>query len=180
MQKRLASTTASLALATLLFATTLARAEQVTAVTQLDRNTLVGVWYQVAHIPSKRDSKRCKSDMLEVIALGEKNQLQLVDSCTAPKGYPDAKNRTAKQDKAKDGKLKSGFFPLTTKYWIIAQGSPSAPGTQPDWFLSGTPNHKSLWIYSKTSTLPPNTVMQIEAQASAQGFPVTKLVTVNQ
>jgi apolipoprotein D and lipocalin family protein len=174
MQKRLAIT-ASLALTLLFAGSANIRAQQITAVPKLDENTLVGVWYQVAQIPSKRDTKRCMSDILEVIAPGEKHQVQVVDSCTSPKGYTDSTNRTYKRDKALDGKLKSGIiFPLSTKHWILAQ-SP-----QNEWFLAGTPNHKSLWIYSKTSTLPPDVLMQIEAQAAAQGFPVTKLVPVTQ
>jgi apolipoprotein D and lipocalin family protein len=165
--------TASLTLFTLLFASAAnLRAQQVTAVPKLDENTLVGVWYQVARIPTKRALKKCKSDMLEVIAPGEKRQLQIVDSCTSPKGYTDASNRTYKRDKALDGRLKTGFFPLSSKYWIVAQ--------QPDWFLAGTPNHRYLWIYSKTATMPPSTRMQIEAQASSQGFQVQKLVSVVQ
>ena len=176
MQKRLALITAALSLTTLLFVgADKLRAQQVTAVPKLDENTLAGAWYEVARIPTKRESKRCKSDMVEVIAVGEKNQIQLVDSCTTPKGYPDASNHTAKQDKTKDGKLKVGtIFPFSTKYWVIAQGA------QNDWFLVGNPNHKTLWIYSKTPTLPADILMQIEAKAAAESFPVSKLVSVDQ
>jgi apolipoprotein D and lipocalin family protein len=182
MQNRFTSAIITVALTTFLFAAAEGtRAQQVTAVPKLDESTLIGVWYQVAHIPTKRETKRCKSDMLEVIALGDKHQLLVVDSCTAPKGYPDATNRTYKRDKAMDGKLKAGIiFPFTTRYWVLAEAALPAPGTQPDWFLAGTPNHKSLWIYSRTPTLPPGILMQIEAQASAQDFPVSKLVPVTQ
>jgi apolipoprotein D and lipocalin family protein len=173
MFKRFAATTAALTL--LLAGASTARAQAVTAVTKLDENTLAGAWYEVAHLPSKRDTKKCMKDMVEVIALGEKRQLQIVDSCTTPKGYSDASNRTAKQDKAGDGKLKiPALIPFAKKYWILAQGS------QNEWFLVGSPNHKTLAIYSKTPTLPPDVLMQIEAKAAAESFPVAKLVTVNQ
>jgi apolipoprotein D and lipocalin family protein len=173
MQKRMATVTAVLAL--LLAGVGNVHAQQVTAIPKLDEMSLAGAWYEVARIPTKHESKRCKSDIVEVIAPGERNQLQLVDSCTNPKGYTDATNRTARQDKAKDGKLKiTTIFPFSTKYWVIAQGA------QDEWFLVGNPNRKALWIFSKTPTLPPATLLQIESQAAAQSFQVSKLVPVSQ
>jgi apolipoprotein D and lipocalin family protein len=87
-------------------------------------------------------------------------------------------NATAKpQDKKNpsDGRLKvMKLWPFTTKYWVLALG--------PDygWSLVGSPNHKSLWIYSKSPTLAPDVLAQIEAQAAAEGYPVAKLVLTPQ
>jgi lipocalin len=44
------------------------------------------------------------------------------------------------------------------------------------WALVGTPNRKNLWIYSRTKTLPPDTLTAIKAQAVAEGFDAGKLV----
>jgi lipocalin len=53
-----------------------------------------------------------------------------------------------------------------------------ATGPNYEWALVGSPNHKTLWVLSRTATLPAETYQQIVSQAAAQGFKTAKLLTV--
>jgi apolipoprotein D and lipocalin family protein len=146
----------------------------VTAVPVLDQKQMQGTWYEVARLPNKRE-KSCISDAVELIAPGNKaNTLSLVDSCKTATEYNNVRNYTAKpQDKHKPG---SGAFKITTlyprtrKYWVLATGPAY------EWTLIGSPDHKGLWIYSKTPMLDPETLSSIKAKAAAEGFAFGKLV----
>ena len=146
-------------------------AQTVTALPHLDVNNLSGAWYEIARYPNKRE-KECTADSQELVALDDKSShLQLVDSCTAAKGYAVVHNYTAKIDKQTDGKLRiPTFFPLARPYWVLAM----APDNS--WLVIGEANHKQLWIFSKTSTLAPATLTQIEALTTAAGYSTDRLV----
>jgi apolipoprotein D and lipocalin family protein len=76
-------------------------------------------------------------------------------------------------DAAGDGRLRlSRWLIFHTKYWVIATGPTY------EWALVGNPNHKSLWVLSKTATMQPDTLAQIEAKAAAAGFSTARLVKV--
>ena len=146
-------------------------AQTVTALPHLDVNNLSGAWYEIARYPNKRE-KECTADAQELVAPDDKSRhLQLVDSCTAAKGYAVVHNYTAKIDKQTDGKLKiPTFFPLARPYWVLAM----APDNS--WLVIGESNHKQLWIFSKTPTLSPATLTQIEGLTTSAGYSTARLV----
>ena len=163
----------------LAFATPLlASAQAPTPVPKLDLNRLTGTWYELYHLPSKAE-KKCVSDASVLYALGDKpGRIQIVFTCLLKDGASNVQNKDGRlADKAGDGKLKiPGFLPyfLAKKYWVLATG--------PDyeWALVGSPNHKSLSILSRSQTLPPATLSDIQSRAAAQGFPVARLIQVPQ
>jgi len=146
-------------------------AQSVTALPHLDVNKLSGAWFEIARYPNKRE-KLCAADAQELVALDDKaRHLQLVDSCTAAKGYSVVHNYSAKIDKQTDGKLKiPTFFPLARPYWVLAL----APDNS--WLVIGLANHKALWIFAKTPTLDPTTLTQIEALTTAAGYSTATLI----
>lgn len=152
-----------------------ARAQTVTPVPKLDLNRYTGVWYEITRFPPKAE-KKCLNDGMVLYALGEKpGHLQMSTTCQLENGSPDSWGNTGKMDKAGDGRLKLGrFWPFTHKYWVLAAG------TGYEWALVGTPNHKSLWVLSRTRTLSSDVLSSIEAQARAQGFNTDKLVPMPQ
>ena len=146
-----------------------------TAVPKLDQTRLQGTWYELASYPLK-GARHCVSNPVELIAPGEKpRQHLLVDACSNKQGYTDAHNSTASgQKKRDDGEFKiRSFFLFTRKYWVLALGP------NYEWALIGSPNHKTLWVYSKTPTLSPATMAEIEAKGAAQGFPSSRLVAAH-
>lgn len=153
------------------------RAQSVTAVPQLDHARYAGTWYAIAGYPSKR-LKRCASDVTQLVAEADKaSQLQFVEACKVKAGFYDANNITAKaQDKkVLDGRFKiTTLWPFTRKYWVFAL----APDYS--WSLSGSPNRKELWVFSRTPTMSDATLAEIKAKADAMGFSSAKLVMMPQ
>jgi apolipoprotein D and lipocalin family protein len=150
--------------------------QSVSAVPTLDFDQFTGSWYEVARFPNKRE-KICTGDVVEVIALGDKaKQLQIVTSCKTNKGYTEVRNATARtENKRGDGELKVTFiWPFSEKDWVIGVG----PDAQ--WVLIGNPNHKALWVYSRTATLSAAVLSDIEQRANAAGFATAKLVMTPQ
>ena len=151
-----------------------AHGQGVTAVSTFDLNRYMGVWFQVARLPVKAQ-KRCVSDDMVLYALGDKsNSFQVGISCQQKNGAPDTWDMAGKMDKkTMDGRLKLSHLVLfSTKYWVLATGP------NYEWALVGSPNHKTLWVLSRTVSLDPQIVTQIEAKASAEGFNTAKLKTI--
>jgi apolipoprotein D and lipocalin family protein len=152
------------------------RAQSVSAVTTLDESRIQGTWYEIARYPYSKE-KRCVSDARELIAPGYKpNQLLLVDACRARLGDTETRDLTANAvSKNGGGEFKvRTFWPFWRKYWVLA--------LSPDysWTVLGSPNHKTLWVFSKTPALQPEVLAEIEAKGAAEGFPSSRLVMTPQ
>jgi apolipoprotein D and lipocalin family protein len=152
-----------------------ASAQAVAAVPRLDLTNFMASWYEVAGFPVKAQ-KHCLSNLLVLYALGDKqNSFQVVTSCQIKDDNPDYWNASGKLDPTGSGRLRlRRFLIFHTGYWVIATG-PSY-----EWALVGNPNHKSLWVLSKTATVAPAVFTQIKAAASAAGFNTAKLVQLPQ
>ncbi len=148
-----------------------------TAIPQLDPKQFIGSWFELAHLPDKKE-KACIADALTLFTLVDKPfRFAQVDSCRLKDGTTDARNYTGttKIKKTWTGQLKVWtVWPLSRKLWVLA----AAPDYQ--WLLIGAPNHKTLALLSRTTRLDPSVTTQITSQAVAQGFAVAKLVTVPQ
>ena len=152
-----------------------ARAQAVSAVAKLDASKFIGSWYVLARYPIKRQ-KRCLSDDMVLYALGDKRDtFQVVTSCQVKDGNSDYWNDRGKLSKSGDGSLKlSRIWPLTTQYWVLATGP------EYEWALIGTPNHRSLWVLSKTAVLKPEVLAEVVAKAASEGYNTAKLVKISQ
>ncbi len=148
-----------------------------TAIPQLDPKEFIGSWFELAHLPDKKE-KACIADALTLFTLVDKPfRFAQVDSCRLKDGTTDARNYTGttKIKKTWTGQLKVWtVWPLSRKLWVLA----AAPDYQ--WLLIGAPNHKTLALLSRTTRLDPSVITQITSQAATQGFAVAKLVTVPQ
>lgn len=142
-----------------------------TPIPKLDLNRFTGTWYEIARYPNKRE-KHCIGDVFVEIALADKaNRFQFIRSCAIKNDDREAINGNGRQDKSGDGKLKVSFlWPFSDKYWVLAL-SPNG-----EWALVGSPNHKNLWILSRTKTIGSEMLTEVEAKATAQGFSSAKLI----
>jgi len=165
----------ALVLMSLLLCSRFAVAQSATAVSHLDPDRFAGSWNEIARYPVRRE-KQCASDEIVLYAVGDKeNSLQVVTSCQIKIDQANSWNDKGKFDSHGTGALKlSRFFILHTRYWVLA--------VDPDysWALVGNPNHRSLWILAKTSTLPPDVLAGIKSKAAAQGFNTDKLIQIPQ
>ncbi len=154
-----------------------ARAQTVAAVPKLDLTRMATTWYEIAHSPDKAE-KKCVRDGLVLFASGEKvGRLEEVASCVYKNGFANVQNISLrlKDKKVMDGRLQTSFlFLFHRKQWVLALDDDYA------WALIGSPNHKQLWVLSRTSTMAPEVLEVVKAKASAQGFEVSKLMVVPQ
>ena len=154
-----------------------AQAQSVTPVPSLDLARYTGTWYEIERIPNKPE-KKCVRDAFLLLAKADKaKDFQIVNSCVTADGSTQVRNasaRPAKKD-ATDGRIKITYtFPFSSKHWVLAVGP------NYEWALVGSPNHKTLWILSRTTALPPDILADLKSRASAQGFDPAKLVPVLQ
>jgi apolipoprotein D and lipocalin family protein len=176
MKQALRATINGMLLLLFLFAAThVASAQTATPIPKLDLNQYMGTWYQIASYPTKTE-KHCLSDAMTLYALGDKrDSFQVVTSCKIKDDNTDSWDSKGKMDKASDGKLQvSHFLIFSKKYWVLATGPAY------EWSLVGSPNHKCLWVLSRTTTLQPEALAEIKAKAAAEGFDPSKLVIMLQ
>ncbi len=145
--------------------------QTVTAVPKLDLKQFMGTWHEVARYPNKAE-KQCVSDAVQLFAERYKaNQFTIVSNCQTTTGPSDASNHNGKADKSGNGMLKvTTIWPFSRKLWVLAL-EPNY-----EWALVGSPNHKSLWILSRTAVMKPEVLAEIEAKAAAEGFDTSKLI----
>jgi apolipoprotein D and lipocalin family protein len=171
---RIAASTVFL-LSALMAAAIPAAAQSASAVPKLDPNQILGTYYVVARLPIKRE-KQCLGKEMVLYALGDKKRsIQIVTTCQLKADNSNAWNSSGRLSKAGDGRIKLGWiWPFTTRYWILDL-APDAT-----WALAGTPNHKSLWVLSRSPSLSAETLARIETTASAQGYSTARLIQIKQ
>ena len=144
----------------------------VVAVPSLDLNRFTGTWYEVARLPAKSE-KKCIGTPIALYALGDKpRRIQVVNSCPVKDGSTNLRNANGKTaNKSGDGKLKVTYtWPFAQKQWVLATG------TGYEWAVVGSPNHKSLWIFSRSVEMKPEAFAQAKSVAAGQGFHMEKLL----
>ena len=147
-----------------------------TPVAKLDLKQFAGKWYELERLPAKSE-KDCVADALVLYGLRDKaGHFSVVNGCRTKDETDDSRNFIGWMDgKAGDGKLKVRYtWPFTHPYWVLGIGPDYA------WALVGSPNHKELKLLSRTPTLPAETLTTMRAQATGQGFDVSKLVVSSQ
>lgn len=154
----------------------LSPAQSVAPIATLDLNRfLASSWFEIARLPVKRE-KQCTANQIVLYAPGDKdNTFQIVTECqikTSETNWWDDNGQTPAHP---SGALRlRRFVVFHPPYYVFA--------LDPDfnWALVGTPNHRALWILSKTPSLPDGTLATLKSQAAAAGFNVSKLVTIPQ
>lgn len=169
--RALAATMASL----LAVAGTPLRAQTVTPVPKLNLAGFTQPWYEIERLPNRRE-KGCVGDNLILYGLNDKkNTFQYALSCLIKNNNWNYWDQSGKLGPQGGGRLSIvHLWIFHFKYWVIA--------ADPDmrWMLVGTPNHKTLWLLSRTPTVSGQTLATMEEQARTQGFQTAKLLKVPQ
>ena len=145
-------------------------------VAKLDDMQFANVYYEISHIPDKRE-KPCSGDTVLLVARADKtHQVMLNGSCTLHKGGDTDWSFTAAPAKHhEDGRLRIPFLLLFHHPFYVYGFDPGA-----GWCVIGTPNHKQLWIYSTQPTLAPDALAAATAAAASAGFNTAKLASTAQ
>jgi apolipoprotein D and lipocalin family protein len=138
-----------------------------------------GTWYEIARLPN-RFQKQCLGDVSAEYTLLDDGTIRVVNRCRNERGEIEAATGRARLASA-DGpntKLKVRFAPAILSflpqvwgdYWII--------DLAPDYSYAviGEPSRKYLWVLSRTTTLPDETLERVLENTRQQGYDLTGLI----
>jgi apolipoprotein D and lipocalin family protein len=146
-------------------------------VERVDLSRYLGLWHEVARLPQRfQDSAtlRCEEVTAEYAAL-DAGRISVRNSCV--NALDPARPRRVATGQAyvvegsENTRLRVSFFwPFYGDYWVF--------GLDPDyrWAVVGSPSRRSLWVLSRTPTLPPAELERALATARAQGFDLGALI----
>jgi len=142
-----------------------------TPVAALDLQRYLGDWYEIARFDHsfERGMDFCKANY----ALREDGKIAVTNT-----GIKDGKNKTS-NGKAKTtdtpALLRVSFFgPFYSDYRVMLLDADY------QWALVGSKGANYLWILSRTSELPQETLDLILAEAQRRGYDTSKLIWVKQ
>jgi apolipoprotein D and lipocalin family protein len=146
-----------------------ARAEP-TAIAALDVDRYLGRWYEIASFPMFFQ-RMCVSDTTADYSKQGEDKIGVLNRCRKQDGsFAEADGHASVVPHSGNAKLRVSFFwPFAADYWVFGLGEDY------QWALVGNPNHKYLWLLSRSQTINHqdlNTALEI---AKEQGFDISKL-----
>lgn len=146
-------------------------------VLQLDLDRYAGLWYEIARLPLKEESK-CARDMTATYVI-DAGGYEVVNRCVRDDGQAEeARGRARLPDLMHPGQLEVCFAPPVLQWW---------PGAWADYWvlfvdddyqvaLVGTPDRQGLWILARSSTLAEADLEALKSLALRYGFDTSRLV----
>ncbi len=145
---------------------------RVSAVPAVDLDRYVGKWFEVARFDN-RFQRGCAGDVTAEYAKRSDGRIDVVNRCRQPNGeFTTAAGIARIVDTASRAQLKVRFAPAFLSwisavwgdYWIIGLAEDYS------WAVVGTPDHKYLWVLSRTAVLEPAQYRRAVDIARANGF----------
>ncbi|MFI4919992.1 MAG: lipocalin family protein [Legionellales bacterium] len=179
----------SLALATFALALQVKAADNepktppVTPVQKIDINHYVGKWYEIARFPMYFQ-RHCASDVIATYGVDKADSSKIIvdNQCRKSDGTVIQSIGQATPVDASNSKLQVTFLPKFLRWLPV--------GRAPYWILKidadyqtalvGNPEHKYLWILSRTPQISETTYQSYMDEARRQGFDVSKLKRTTQ
>ena len=141
-----------------------------TTVDQVDLNRYIGLWYEVAKIPNSFQDQ-CAYGTTAEYKIDEDGAFSVINRCYDEDGEPDIADGVAKVvDKKTNSKLEVSFVsflgirPFWGDYWIIGLDE------NYQWAVIGTPGRKYGWVFSRTPSLPNETMQKIFDILKSQNY----------
>ncbi len=157
-------------------------APKVTAVEHIDINRYAGKWYEIARLPMFFQ-RNCASDVtatyrLETTKSGGPATIMVDNRCRKANGEMIGSIGQAQPLSASNSQLQVTFLPTFLRWLPV--------GKAPYWILKidedyttalvGNPEHKYLWLLSRTPQISDETYQNYIHEAQKQGFDTTKLI----
>lgn len=148
-------------------------------ITDFKVDKYLGTWHEIARLPN-RFEKKCIAPITAEYSIDSENENQLVvvNQCNTEAGKPEIAIGAAKFIGPNNiGKLKVTFVPKLLRWLQIGYGD--------YWILSvdydkiavvGSPDHKYLWILSRTNNVSDEDYTKALLIAKGQGFEVSKVI----
>jgi apolipoprotein D and lipocalin family protein len=156
-------------------------APPVHSVEHLDLMRFGGVWFEVARVPNKMQS-RCQRDATATYRLAVDGGLEVIRRCLDADDHVAVSVAHAELAGQDPARLRLSYVPSWLRWW---------PGTHADhWVVMiddgyrhavvSDPSRGSLWILSRLPGIDPATYEDIVARLRVQRFPVDRLVLTPQ
>lgn len=147
----------------------------VTAINNFQAESYLGDWYEIARIPFYFED-HCLAPVKANYKIDGEN-IAVTNSCMTKENKLDTAHGMAyfTEKDAKIAKLEVTFVPSWLRFTHIGRGDYWVLYTDYQYSLVGSPNHRYLWILSRSETPDQTTIHKLLDIASQQGFDITKL-----
>ncbi|MDW5417000.1 lipocalin family protein [Iodobacter sp. CM08] len=140
------------------------------SVSSLDVERYLGRWYEIASFPMYFQ-RMCVADTTADYSKQAEDKITVVNRCRKQDGsFAEADGHASIVPHSGNAKLKVSFFwPFSADYWVFGLGD------EYQWALVGNPNHKYLWLLSRSQTISSQDLNDALDIAKEQGFDISKL-----
>lgn len=170
----------TLVLFTGLLATSLAAAEPLRAVPELDLQRYAGTWHEIARLPNRFEN-RCAGDITATYTPLEDGRVRVVNACRQADGGRQSVQGMARRSGERAAELEVRFAPawlsflpfVWADYWVIAIDRDY------QWAIVGEPDRDYLWFLTREPTVDAATFEALKGRARSMGYDLDALVVVN-
>lgn len=142
-----------------------------TSVGSIDLERYLGLWYEIGRLPLKYEDEG-NSDVTAHYALAADGSVEVDNRALSADGEPVQARGRATMDAAHPGRLSVSFLPAGLRWLPFTQGDYWALRLDPDYrvALVGTPDHRNLWLLSRTPQLDGAVEEEFLVEATRQGY----------
>lgn len=146
------------------------------SVEAVDIDRYTGTWYEIARMPLYFQ-RNCASDVTANYSLNPSGSIRVDNRCKKADGSTIQSIGEATKANETGSELKVTFLPeglrwlpfTKADYWVLALDDDYQHA------LVGTPNHKYLWVLSRTPSMDEATYQALLNTAKNQGYDITKV-----
>ncbi|HUN64913.1 MAG TPA: lipocalin family protein [Bacteroidota bacterium] len=152
-------------------------------VTSVDLKQYTGTWFEIARLPN-RFQNDCAGDVTATYILLDDGEMKVVNRCRKEHGDTTEAEGLAKRagDDEPVSKLKVRFAPsflsflpfVWGDYWIIDLAADYS------YAVIGEPKREYLWVLARTPVMESDTLTQILARVTAQGYDISTIIKTQQ
>lgn len=141
----------------------------------VDVGQYVGKWYALKSLP-QFFTRNCEAQTAEYEVLNEKT-ISVLNTCLKHNGETTIKGKAVVKNTKTNAELIVTFDNFFTRLFRV-KGDYNIIKLDPnyEYVIVGSKDRKSLWIMSRTTSMPESVMNDYLAIAKKEGFPVEKLV----
>ncbi len=141
----------------------------------VDVERYVGKWYALTSLP-QFFTRNCRGQTADYDVINPQT-ISVLNTCLKARGKQTIRGRAVVTNAATNAELEVTFNSFFTRLFRV-RGDYNVIALDPEyrWVMVGSANRKSLWIMSRTTSMPEDVMASYVAQARELGFPVERLV----
>lgn len=154
---------------------------QVQSIENFDLNRYLGQWFEIGRLPLKWQDKDSKL-VTASYSLNDDGSVRVDNRCFDENDDPVQAVGRAEIVEGETAQLKVSFLPKFLQWIPFTDGDYWVLRLAEDYSIAlvGTPDHKHLWLLSRTAELPDQVIDDYLATAQAQGFELEEWIRTPQ